>query len=70
MKVRVVTRPLGLLNGAEWPEVGETLDLPDVVAEVMVSAGAVEKVAAKKAVEEKRPASQAKVEKRTASKKS
>lgn len=75
MKVRVKVRPGGLLNGSEWPEVGETLDLPDVVAEGMIAAGNLEAVkdkpAAKKAAAkpdkaEKRPASKADTETRKA----
>ena len=69
MKVRILVRPTGLLNGAEWPKVGETVDLPDAVAEGMVKAGHVEKAAAKKAAAkpekaEKRPAAKADVETR------
>lgn len=68
MKVRVKVRPSGLLNGDFWPEVGETVDLPDAVAEAMIAAGHLEavKAPAKKTEPkvEKRPASQAKVEKR------
>lgn len=69
MKVKILTRPTGLLNGEEWPKVGETVDLPDSVAEDMVKAGHVEKVAAKKAAAkpekaEKRPAAKADVETR------
>jgi hypothetical protein len=29
MKVRVKVQPSGLLNGSLWPEVGETVDLPE-----------------------------------------
>ena len=69
MKVRVVRRPTGLLNGVEWPNVGETVDLPDGVAKEMADAGQVEVVAAKKAAAkpdkaEKRPAAKADVETR------
>ncbi|NUR81002.1 MAG: hypothetical protein HOQ21_11225 [Dermatophilaceae bacterium] len=65
MKVRIKVRPSGLINLREWPEVGETIDLPDDVAEGMIASGDVEavkdekkpaaKTAAKKA--ETRPAS-------------
>lgn len=78
MKVRIIERPTGLINGAEWPEAGETIDLPDVVAKSMIGAGTVEeaKPAAKKAAAkkdddkpvEKRPAAKAGVEKRPAKK--
>jgi hypothetical protein len=49
MKVKIVNRPSGILNGQPWPEVGEEIDLPDVVAEGMADAGAVEIVKAKPA---------------------
>jgi hypothetical protein len=70
MKVKIVNRPSGILNGQPWPEVGEEIDLPDIVAEGMADAGAVEivkakpakKAAAKKA--ETATASKAKVETR------
>lgn len=61
MKVRIKVRPTGLLNGRDWPEVGEVIDLPDVVAESM--GDAVEPVKDAPKVE-KRPAPTAKVEKR------
>lgn len=70
MKVRVKVRPLGLLNGYPWPEVGESVDLPDAVAKDMVASGAVEEAkAAKKACakpdkSEKATASKADVETR------
>lgn len=57
MKVRILVRPTGLINGAEWPEVGETLDLPDVVVSDMSDFVEPVKV-------EKRPAPTAGVEKR------
>ena len=65
MKVRIVVRPSGLVDGKDWPDVGEEMDLPDVVAEGMIGAGhveAVEKGHIRKT--EKRPASKADVEKR------
>lgn len=73
MKVRIIVRPTGLLNGQEWPEVGGTIDLPKAVADGMIEAGHVEAVGEKKAEkkaeappksEEKRPASQSGAEKR------
>lgn len=57
MKVRIVNRPTGLLNGVEWPPVGGEIDVPQVVAESMAAVGDVEIVV------EKRP-SKAKVETR------
>jgi hypothetical protein len=67
-KVQVVIQPSGLLNGSPWPEPGETVDLPDDVAEAMTKAGNVKAVAKKAAVEkvEKRPAPSAGVETRAA----
>lgn len=67
MKVTVKVRPTGLYNGQEWPAVGESMDLPDLVADSMIGAGLV--VAAKEAPKtEKRPASTDKVETRKAAK--
>lgn len=60
-KVEIVVQPSGLLNGRDWPAVGETIDIPDAVAEAMESAGHVKVVKSKV---EKRPANQSKVEKR------
>lgn len=57
-KVRVVVRPTGCINGADWPEVGQTVEVPDVVAESMAAAGHVEVVV------EKRPAPRKGVENR------
>jgi hypothetical protein len=72
-KVKVLVRPLGGYNGEVWPEVGETIDLPDHVAEGMAKAGNVELVktpaktaAAKPNDSEKRPASAKGVETRKA----
>jgi hypothetical protein len=65
MKFVVKVRPLGLINGRDWPEVGESIDLPEDAAAGMVDAGVLEKP--KKAAEkkvEKRPASKANVETR------
>lgn len=62
MKVRIVVRPSGLVDGKDWPDVGEEMDLPDVVAEGMIGAGHVEAVGSDKV--EKRPASKRGVEKR------
>ncbi len=58
-KVRILVQPTGCINGAEWPEVGKTIDLPDVVADGMASDGSVEIVKV-----EKRPAATKGVEKR------
>lgn len=55
MKVRIVNQPLGCINGQAWPEPGETIDLPDNIAEGMIGAGDVEKAStpAKKSAVEK-----------------
>jgi hypothetical protein len=68
MKVEIVIQPSGLLNGSYWPEPGETIDLPDDVAEAMAKAGQVKAVAKKAAAEkvEKRPAPSTGVETRKA----
>lgn len=67
MKVRIVVRPTGLLNGREWPDVGGTIDLPDVVADGMAASGHVEAVSkdAKTLKVETRPANTDDVETRT-----
>lgn len=62
MKVRVLIPPTGIYNGRPWPAKGETIDLPDHVAEGMIGAGNVERVEEPKV--EKRPASTKGVEKR------
>lgn len=72
MKVRIVNRPTGLLNGRDWPVVGEEMELPDDVAHGMADVGHVElveekKPAAKKAAAKKpetRPAADGNVETR------
>lgn len=72
MKVKITQRPTGYisLGGAGlvvWPNEGEVIDLPDAMAEDMIVAGHVEKVAPAAKSEgkvEKRPAPEGKVEKR------
>lgn len=64
-KVKIKVRPSGLINGREWPEVGEVMDLHDVVAADMAAAGYLEVVKAAEKVE-KRPAPSGNVEKRGA----
>lgn len=54
MKVRIVNRPTGLLNGRDWPEVGEELEVEDHVGADMCASGIGEPVVEDKA--EKRPA--------------
>lgn len=39
MKVRIVNRPSGLLNGRDWPGVGEVLEVTDEVGADMCAAG-------------------------------
>lgn len=39
MKVRIVNRPTGLLNGRDWPEVGEVLEVEDNVGADMCASG-------------------------------
>jgi hypothetical protein len=55
VKVRIINRPSGLINGVEWPAVGETIDLPDVVGQGMLASGDVEKADAKKAAAKPEP---------------
>lgn len=65
-KVKIKVRPVGAINGHEWPEVGDTIDLPDHVVAGMVASGHVEavKAAEKPAKVETRPAPAKAVEKR------
>lgn len=69
-KYRVKVRPLGPLNGKDWPEVGETVEFEAEIGKGMVDAGTLEEVKpAKKADKkpdeaEKRPAHKADVETR------
>lgn len=71
-KCKVLVRPTGAYDGKVWPQVGETVDLPDHVAEAMARSGNVEivKTPAKKAAEpskaEKRPATHKAAESRPA----
>lgn len=39
MKVRIVNRPTGLLNGRDWPDVGEVLEVEDHHGADMCAAG-------------------------------
>jgi hypothetical protein len=39
MKVRIVRRPTGLLNGRDWPEAGEVFEVDDVSGADMCAAG-------------------------------
>jgi hypothetical protein len=46
MKVRIVNRPTGLLNGRDWPDVGEVFEVEDSVgADMCAAAIAVPEVA-------------------------
>lgn len=55
MEARVKVRPSGLVNGAPWPQVGETIDLPDSVVVEMANAGWLEVVAARPKQEKATP---------------
>lgn len=44
MKIRILVQPTGLLNGRPWAAVGETADVPDVVAIDLLNAGFAEPV--------------------------
>jgi hypothetical protein len=61
MKVRIVSRPSGLLNGRDWPEVGEVLEVDDVPGADMCASGIAEPVVEDRV--EKRPTAK-RVEKR------
>ena len=39
MKVRIVNRPTGLVNGREWPEVGEVFEVSDEAGADMCASG-------------------------------
>lgn len=74
MKVKVINKPLGpvRINDelVEWPEPGETVDLPDHIAEGMIATGTVEKASGgSTSATEKRQAQGDQVEKRPAPKK-
>lgn len=62
MKVRIVNRPTGLLNGHEWPEVGEVLEVEDHHGADMCAAGIGEPVVEDK-VEKAVPAKKAETRK-------
>lgn len=67
MRVRILIQPTGLLNGREWPAVGEEIDLPDVVAADLCAAKHAEPIARPAAeAAEKRPAAAKRVETRKA----
>lgn len=59
MKVQIKVRPLGGYNGAEWPERGDVIDLPDHIAESMLKSGHVVKPSSAEAKKDK---AEAKVE--------
>lgn len=64
MKVIIKNRPSGAYDGALWPEVGESIDLPDHIAEGMLRDGFVVKPTTNEAKEAKaEAAARAKVEK-------
>jgi len=44
MKIRIKAGLTGLYNGQVWPEVGETTDVPDVVAVGLLNGGFAEVV--------------------------
>lgn len=69
MKVKIIERPTGAVRVGTgelvtWPAVGETIDLPAVVAEGMIASGTVERVDGGEV--EKRPAVTKRVETRKA----
>ena len=64
MKVRIVNRPTGLLNGRDWPEVGEAFEVEDHIGADMCASGIGEPVVEDKT--EKRPAPKGEQRKREA----
>jgi hypothetical protein len=62
MKVRIVNRPTGLLNGRDWPEAGEVLEVEDHHGADMCAAGIAEPVVEDK-VEKAVPAKKAETRK-------
>ena len=54
MKVRIVNRPTGLLNGRDWPESGEVFEVDDHIGADMCASGIGEPVVEDST--EKRPA--------------
>lgn len=67
MKVRIVKRPTGLLNGRDWPEVGGELEVTDEVGADLCASGIgvpvvedeVEKAVPRKKAETRKSADQA-----------
>lgn len=58
MKVRIVNRPSGLLNGRDWPEAGEVIEVEDNIGADMCASGIGEPVVddkTEKAVPSKKP---------------
>ncbi|WP_418059946.1 hypothetical protein [Pimelobacter simplex] len=60
MKVKIIEQPSGYVRiGDElmpWPEEGQVIDLPDVIADGMIASGTVEKISAPAKRSETRPA--------------
>lgn len=46
MKIKMTMQPTGLLNGEPWPEVGEEIEVHDVVAVDLLNAGMADAVEA------------------------
>lgn len=61
---RVKVKPSGLINGRDWPEVGEVIELDEDAANGMVETGWLEPAKAERSKAEKRPAKKAEPEKR------
>lgn len=59
MKVRIIVPQTGLYNGAPWPAPGETIDLPEHVAEGMIRNGHVENAKGKASDEAREAADKA-----------
>lgn len=52
MKVQIKNRPSGAYNGEPWPEKGETIDLPEHIAEGLLATGIVIKPTTSEAKED------------------
>lgn len=66
MKVRILGRITGLREGVEWPQVGETLDVPEDEARQLVGMGVVELAADEPAAKQERKPRKPKPETATA----
>jgi hypothetical protein len=64
VKVRIKVQPSGLLNDRAWPEVGEEIDVPDVVGADLCSSGVAVPVAEKASEKSEKAVAKKSAEKR------